>query len=143
MKVVVDASVACKWFIEETGSGAARALLSDETADLLAPEWIVAEVYNTAWKKVRRREIGREQCTSIAIGLPMVVTELIATRSLAARALEIALELDHPVYDCIYLALAEREDTHVVTADDRLKTRLDATRSPWARRVRLLEAVSA
>jgi len=39
-----------------------------------------------------------------------------------------SLALDHPVYDCFYLALAEREQSVVVTADRRLITRLAQTR---------------
>ena len=42
----------------------------------------------------------------------------------------IAVMLDHPAYDCIYLAMAEAEGTRFVTADDRLlrKLRLDTTK---------------
>jgi predicted nucleic acid-binding protein len=39
---------------------------------------------------------------------------------LLARAMEVARLLKHPVYDCVYLALAERERATVVTADARL-----------------------
>ena len=37
------------------------------------------------------------------------------------RASTIALELDHPVYDCIYLACTEIEGVPLVTADRRLQ----------------------
>jgi len=40
--------------------------------------------------------------------------------SLATRALEISSRLDHPVYDSIYIALAELHQAQLVTADDRL-----------------------
>jgi len=50
---------------------------------------------------------------------------------LAARALAIAAAIEHPAYDCFYLALAELRDTRLVTADRRLRSRLVAT--PWAR----------
>jgi predicted nucleic acid-binding protein len=51
-------------------------------------------------------------------------------------ALGIARVLDHPAYDCFYLALAEREHALLVTADDVLVRRLTGT--PWARHIRPL-----
>ena len=40
-------------------------------------------------------------------------------------ALELSLKLNHPLQDCLYLALAERLDATLVTADERFvaKTR--------------------
>ena len=58
------------------------------------------------------------------------------TAPLASRAIELALELDHPVYDCFYLALAEAEKTELVTADLRLEGRVRST--PWGASVRSL-----
>jgi predicted nucleic acid-binding protein len=43
------------------------------------------------------------------------------------RALAIAIELRHPVYDCFYLALAERNTSPLVTADERLIHRCAGT----------------
>ena len=40
----------------------------------------------------------------------------------------LALELGLPVYDCIYLALAERLDRTLITADKRFLNALDASR---------------
>jgi predicted nucleic acid-binding protein len=45
----------------------------------------------------------------------------------------IAGELDHPVYDCFYLALAELERTILVTADTRLLGKVGST--SWEERV--------
>ncbi|MDI3461813.1 MAG: hypothetical protein OJF50_000634 [Nitrospira sp.] len=60
MTCVVDASIAVKWFVEERGSTAARTVLS-KGETLLAPDLILVETSNTAWKKVRRKEMTREQ----------------------------------------------------------------------------------
>ena len=45
---------------------------------------------------------------------------LVSPAELAARATEIAVELRHPIYDCFYLALAERERAPLISADQRL-----------------------
>ena len=101
---------------------------------LLAPDLIVPEVCNVAWLKLRRRELSAEQAAAAAVdGLPDLVDELIPSVQLACRAVEIAMTVSHPVYDCFYIALAEMRDTRVVTDDRRLIARLAAT--PWSRLV--------
>jgi predicted nucleic acid-binding protein len=119
MTIVVDASVALKWYLSEEDSEAALALL-DSGERLIAPDLIVAELCNAAWRLIRRGELRTEQLAIIARGVPDVFATLHASASLAARAAAIALELDHPVYDCFYLALSETRNAPLVTADRRL-----------------------
>ena len=118
MTLVVDASVAVKWLLPEALHEEAIALLDRESV-FLAPALIVAEVGNTAWKKVQRGEIdvatAERLASAICSGLPI----LTRAEPLAARALEIALQLRHPIYDCFYLACAEHADAEIVTADKR------------------------
>jgi len=128
--LVVDASVACKWFIAEAQSQDAVAILA-RGDDLLAPDLIVPEVCNVAWQKLRRHEIDGDQAAAMVSGLPDMIDELVPSARLTGRAFEIAKALDHPVYDCLYLALAESRELRMVTADRRLLTRL--RRTPWAR----------
>jgi predicted nucleic acid-binding protein len=130
--LVVDASVACKWFIAEVGTEAAEALVAGGEM-LLAPDLIVPEVCNVAWSKLRRGEIAPAQATQMVQGLPDLLDELVPSAQLTGRALEIASSLGHPAYDCFYLALAELRGTRVVTDDRRLLARLAPT--PWARLV--------
>jgi predicted nucleic acid-binding protein len=68
--------------------------------------------------------------------LPRFFNRLFGLASLGPKAVAIAAELSHPVYDCFYLALAESEDTMLVTADRRLIGRLAG--SAWERRCRPL-----
>jgi len=87
----------------------------------------LAEVSNVAWKKWRKKEIGAEQAT-IAQQVTTSFVELVPSGLFAARALEIAIELDHPVYDCFYLAVCEAQQITLVTADNRLIDRCRGTR---------------
>lgn len=126
MTLVVDASVACKWFVAEAGSDAAEALLTRGEA-LLAPDLIVVEFCNVAWLKLRRGEIAAEHARGMVHGLPDLLDEFVPSGQLAGRALELANSLDHPAHDCFYLALAELRGTRLVTDDRRLLTRLATT----------------
>ena len=127
--------MATKWFFPESGSTEAEALLRGEEP-LLAPELIVAEVCNVAWRRLRAGEITAEQATLAATEIGRMLDELRPLAPLAPRALDIARTLRQPAHDCFYLALAERVDSHLVTADDVLVRRVAGT--PWARRVRPL-----
>jgi predicted nucleic acid-binding protein len=50
----------------------------------------------------------------------LAIDHLIPMEELRGRALELAIELQHPIYDCFYLALAERERAPLISADKRL-----------------------
>jgi predicted nucleic acid-binding protein len=128
--LVIDASVACKWFISEPHADRAEELLAgDET--LIAPDLIIPEVCHVAWLKLRRSEITSDQASAMVDGLPELLDEIVPAMQLAARALAIASALVLPAYDCFYLALAGLRGTRLVTADRRLIGRLAMT--PWAR----------
>ncbi len=127
--LVVDASVACKWFVAEANAQDAEALLASGSL-LLAPDLIVPEVCNVACLKLRRGEIVSEQAAAMVEGLPDLFDELVPSVQLAARAFAIASTLAHPAYDCFYLALAEIRGVRLVSADHRLPGRLGST--PWA-----------
>lgn len=126
MSLVIDASVALRWFVESPGSEAAVGLL-DGKEPLIAPDLVIAELVNAAWKLVRAGEITDEHGTRIAAATPSAFATLIGTPALATRAYSLARALAHPIYDCLYLALAEREKTRVVTADQRFLGRLAGT----------------
>ena len=120
MKLVVDASVAVKWFTTEEWTEESRRLLA-AGIDRHAPDLILAETANVLWKKARRGEIENpHRYFREVANLPDVLV-LHRSQELFVRASAIALELDHPVYDCIYLACAEVEGAPLVTADQRLR----------------------
>ena len=116
---VVDASIVVKWLVKEKWSYEAASLLEAE-ATLIAPELLFAEVCNALWAMHRRGDIGGEDLADATDALraaPVVVP--LSMRQLAASSARLALDLDHPVYDCFYLALAMHEQHPVVTADTR------------------------
>lgn len=135
MTRVVDASVALRWYVESPASAAAQALLAGDEP-LVAPDLVVAEVTNAAWKLVRAGEIDEDHGAAIAGAVGSAFSLLVPATELAGRAFRLAHRLDHPVYDCLYLALAERDGAAVVTADRRLSDR--ASRGGWRGRIELV-----
>lgn len=119
MILVVDASVAVKWFVPEPLHRPALSLL-DKPELLHAPDLLLAELANVLWKKVLRGEVLRAQAERVVADFGREVPTLHTLGSFSQRALELALALGHPVYDCLYLACAEALDGALVTADERL-----------------------
>jgi len=119
---IIDASIAVKWVIEEKGTP--EALTLRRQAKLLAPELLVAECANILWKKVQRDELSKEEAILAARLLQAAEIELLPTRSLLDAATRTAIELDHPAYDCLYLALAIERNCRFITADERFVRKL-------------------
>ena len=127
MTWIVDASVAVKWVVPEPLSDQADRLLgSDEI--LMAPDLLMVEAANTLWKKTRRRELSAAEAGRALAVLAESGLVVHPAHPLLARALAMAQQLAHPVYDCVYLALAERERATLITADERLLGRLEGRR---------------
>jgi predicted nucleic acid-binding protein len=126
--IVVDASVALKWFIKGEGSAQASTLLTGPHM-LIAPDLIVAEVANAGWKAIRTGCMLPEQHDQAAARLPLAFDSLVPLASLTPRAVTISQALNHPVYDCFHLDLAEERGATLVTADRRLLARLAS--SEW------------
>jgi predicted nucleic acid-binding protein len=116
--VVVDASVAVKWVVGEAGSDRAARLLDGRT--LHVPDLLFIEAANALWA-MRRRGALPAQAPEGAIAW-LVEAPLRVARSLplVETALAMATALAHPVYDCVYLALAAEVAAPLVTADARL-----------------------
>jgi predicted nucleic acid-binding protein len=85
--------------------------------------------------------MARAQVSVVAERAPSLFPALVSEIDLAKRASEISLNLEHPAYDCFYLALAEREEATLVTADRRLVERIRGT--AWSGRVVALDAWGA
>ena len=115
--LVIDASVAIKWVVEEPGTEQAIELL---TFRLSAPDLLVAEYANILWKKVVRRELSAEEASLAGRLLERADVDLVPMRRLLGRAVDLSIALGHPAYDCVYLALAETTGRAFVTADQRI-----------------------
>ncbi len=136
MTIVIDASVAVKWVLRETDSDAADALLDHH--DLMAPVLWLAEAANALWRRARIGEITADEANLRLSELLNAPVASVAIEPHLDRALRLATEIGHPVYDCVYLAVALHHQTHVVTADRRFAAA--AAQPALAGRVRLLSA---
>lgn len=118
-ELVVDASVAVKWFVREEGSDEARHL-AESGVRLVAPVLISLEVASALSKKSRKKLVSLGEVESDLRQLPRLLDELIDLDGLMRRALALADDLDHPIYDCLYVETARLRRVALVTSDVRL-----------------------
>jgi predicted nucleic acid-binding protein len=133
--LVVDASVAAKWFLPEPDAPAALRLL-DDRYHLAAPDLIRSEMGNIVWKLHARGVLDTDEAFEMIEHFLSMPLEIHASTFLLAPALEIAIATKRPVYDSLYLALAVELGGTVVTADERWVNALAG--NPFGRFMRLL-----
>ncbi len=126
MRLVVDASVAVKWPVEEPDSNIAQKLVAS-SEDLHAPRLMASEVANVPRRKARSGEIGRGDAGAVLAWVPEMPVRWNADETVSADAIRLAMALDHPVHDCVYLAPAHRIGAVLVTAARRFVKALATT----------------
>ncbi|SOD96420.1 type II toxin-antitoxin system VapC family toxin [Caenispirillum bisanense] len=128
--VVIDSSVVLKWALPEEPLETAAARSFMGRRGLVVPELFYLEISNILWKKQRR---GTVDVAAADVAMALVEASPlhpIADRRLWTRALELAYEVDHPAYDCAYVAAAEQtQAAAVVTADRRFVRAFESWRA--------------
>jgi len=120
--------------LDEPGKDAADALL-DET--LAAPALWLVEAANALWRRSLRGELTDAEAVERLAELRHAPVACLPIEDDLEAALTLAAELRHPVYECLYLAAAIRENAQVITADRRFFDAV-AAGGAYGARVRLL-----
>ena len=129
---VIDASVAAKWFLPETDEplvDKATALLKQydrKEIGFVVPDLFYVEIASAIWKAVRAGGISRPSGDEALTLLTQREFTTIPSLSLLERAFQIATDYQRSVYDALYVALAVKAETQLITADERLANVLAA-----------------
>ncbi len=122
MKYVLDSSVAFKWLVPEADTPRALRLRDDfRTAvhELIAPDVFPIEIGHALTRAERQKRLAVSEAARLLIDLLTTLPWLHPSLPLLLRACEISSQGRVGIYDCLYVALAERETCEFVTADDR------------------------
>lgn len=139
MSLVIDASVAIKWFVPEIHGEYAVRLQG--RSDLYAPDFMLLECNNILIKKVRRQEISRGDADVIQQSLLHLPLGLYPWQELLEAATVAAHDTYRSVYDCIYLVLAQQLDGRMVTADKKFYLALE-NHPAWSEHLLWIEDIA-
>jgi predicted nucleic acid-binding protein len=121
--IVVDASVAAKWFLQEPHTTEALNILKRVLADelsLIAPDHIYAELGNVLWKRTTAGTVPITDAQAFIADFLKIDMTLVSTADLLLDAYSLAIVHQRSMYDSLYLALSQREQCELVTADAKL-----------------------
>lgn len=118
--IVVDASVAVKWFIPEPGDEAAERLL-ESGEPLVAPALIRIEVAGAFFRRLKKGELPEEDTRTAYQAwehtLATGTVRLVPDEELYSDAVHCAFTVKHDLPDCLYIALGKRLGASIITAD--------------------------
>jgi predicted nucleic acid-binding protein len=131
---VVDASIAVDWVAPRTPSDSSAMLvlatLASQRAEVIAPRILLEEIANALLTGLRRRRWTGAEADEAFLRTRTLPVRLVDSTADLDSAYELARRYDeHPIYDMLYVAVAKRMRTTLITADQRLRTRLVAL--PW------------
>jgi predicted nucleic acid-binding protein len=124
--VVLDACVVVKLFIQEENHADAL-FFNSSVFTRIAPEILLVEVANAFRKKIFNKEMDINQAEESLNKLPKLFDELFIVKELIEKAFNYAVELNHPVGDCVYLALAIKNDAKLITSDAKFLSKVQKT----------------
>lgn len=123
MRYVLDASVALCWVIPRPLTPAALRLRDEyqkRIQELIAPSHFPGEIANGLTKAERQKLIRQGDARRLILDVLNTPPVLHSANPLYYRAVDISSGTRSGFYDCLYVALAEREHCELVTADDKL-----------------------
>lgn len=118
--IVLDTSVAIKWFFKESYEKEAlllRDAFREGACPLLAPDLIYPEFANTVWKRVNFHNLAIKEGIRIIRIFQRVPLEIVASKDLLEDAFSIAAQHKCTVYDALFLALSNERSCQIITAD--------------------------
>lgn len=118
MSVVIDATVAVKWYFPEVYCDECLALL-DQAEELVVPDLLFTQVGTAVWKRVKSNELKPVVAEGIMSNLSRLPLRRVSNDQLIGDAMKIATLSTRTFQEAIYFALAMRCETPLVTADRR------------------------
>ncbi|MDE2595829.1 MAG: type II toxin-antitoxin system VapC family toxin [Sphingomonadales bacterium] len=130
--IVVDASLALKWFLDEALSDEAEAWFVAHGGTIAVPHVFLTEVTGVLVRRANiDKALRRETEDSLARFAALFDEQLIVAKSMdqhqMVQAARLALDLGHPLKDCIYLALAMELGCELATCDARFAEKARAS----------------
>ena len=123
MRLVLDTSAAAN-IVLSTPDGVRLADVVEQADWVIAPGLFHSELGNTLWKTVRFGSLTQDEAVNLYDDAVALVDEFVADQPLVIQAMTTALQHGHPVYDMVFVALAQRYGCKLLTTDKKLQALL-------------------
>ena len=120
-QIVIDASVALKWYFPEVYGDECVNLL-DQDVEILVPDVLFTQVGTALWRRLKSNDIKPDLAKQILSNLRRLPLVQVESESLLKDAIDIATMTSRTFHEGLYFALAIRHETKLVTADRRWHT---------------------
>lgn len=120
-RVVVDTSVAVKWFFDEPLSDRALRLgqvFQSGVCSAVGPDLIYPEFANVVWKRVAFEGLEPTDGQAVLSAFSAIPMEILPSLPLLATAYRLAVQHRQSVYDMLFLASSLETEADLVTADE-------------------------
>lgn len=117
--LIVDASVAAKWFIQEELSESALSIL-DNGHQIESPDFLLLEMDSIICKWIRSKSVTLAEGNKLRDSFRQYPIRYHPFVQFLDSAFAIAGETGQSVYDCLYVALAALLEGKMITADRKL-----------------------
>ena len=128
--IVLDVSVAAKWFLPPQGETFVPQALAlydsyqENQLDIIVPDLFWPEFGNVVWKAVHREIWKKADAEAAVKQVQKLDFTTVFSKDLLVPAFEIASEHRRSFYDAVYVALAVDGGISLITADERLANAL-------------------
>ena len=123
MRALFDASALIPLGVPEVFTASAE-VAWQEASERCCLDFTFVEVANALWRKQRRGDVPAGQPARVMAAMVSWMDTVLPARDHLDEALRLSVQLDHPVYDCLYGAVALQAGLVLVTADATLHTKL-------------------
>jgi predicted nucleic acid-binding protein len=120
MIIVLDTSAAVEILLKKEDSEKFSNKIAEADA-VIAPELYISEITNVAWKYNKLAGFTHEESYELAQDGINMIDQFLNSKDLWKEALREAMNNNHPVYDCLYIICARRNDCILMTTDKKLK----------------------
>jgi predicted nucleic acid-binding protein len=122
--VVFDASIIFPLLVNEEKSIPAREIYA-KSQDVIFLDFLRIEIANALASSTRRRRFDQNYAKEALQKLDRLILRATNSAPFVTAAFALALEINHPVYDCLYAIAAREHDATLVTCDGKFAAKLD------------------
>lgn len=88
---------------------------------IIVPDSFRAELANVTWQWVKHRNVPEAIAHEVLQDSDSLIDQVVGSEKIWARALQLSIQHDHPVYDTLFVATAEMLNDWVVTYDAKMQ----------------------